>query len=348
VTLARAVMGGVGEAPALAYLMFGAGLFLSGFAGVFLINRDKADQLRIDGASLVVVCLDGSEVAVPLASLLRASARLGNNRSFVVVLQKRDGGVIELCATPDESGAQEITKAIQRHIDGLAPTEDLGGEPQDDPIARLAGLTHVTASRRDDALEVSFSAGGSPALWLVLFGPLAGMGCIVLGFHKHQPSVGTLIATAFIGLLVALTLWSIVRQIGVTMRLRIDGRDLVVERLRGGKVIRSRVAPIFSVVAIDYTHQLEVVGGQLLIRLRAAQDALEEMQPAREDDGKSAEGESEDEVESILAIAGGVVHLVKNTEYVPTGALTLSERVAVDLALSEELARRSGRVGARL
>jgi hypothetical protein len=64
--------------------------------------------------------------------------------------------------------------------------------------------------------------------------------------------------------------------------------------------------------------------------------------------GDAEQAEGDEDGASALALAGGVLHLLGNTEYVPTGPLTLSERLAVDLALSEELARRSGRVAGRL
>jgi hypothetical protein len=216
------VVAGFGTAPPLAYIGFGAGLFLTGFGAIFLINRDKADLLRIEDGQLLVRCLDGSEVRVPLASLANALPRMGGNRSFVAVLQKHDGGVIELCATADEADALRITEPIQRHIDARAGADPRDDDLPPDPLERLTGLAHVQASRQGDALEVSWSGSGATALWLALFGPLAGMGFVVLGFHINGPSVGTFIAIAFVGLLVGLTLWSIVRQIGVTQRLRID------------------------------------------------------------------------------------------------------------------------------
>jgi hypothetical protein len=328
------------HAQPMTLITLGLGIALAGLAVTFLLGRDRPAELllRPQRGVLLLRCADGSELSMPFDILARACGRPGENQAHVLLLEKKDGGCLELATSRDEDAIAQLSESLQQAIDSAEPEQGQGRSR--DPLERLDGRRRVKARRHDGGLEVCWPAAAGGRTLAAAVGPFGGMFLIFFGFYRAEPSFGLLIAMGFMGALFGVVLWSVGRQMGVTQWVRIDGRQLTAERRVGARAIEAKQIPIFSVVAIDYTRQLNVVGGQLHIRTRSAQDAM----PQQADVEALADGEAA----AARGLVTNLATLMSGTESLTTGRLSLSECIAVDLALSEELARRSGRVAGQV
>lgn len=316
----------------------GTGLFLFCFGLVILLNRQAAAELLIDHAreQLGLSCQDGSQVEIPFDVLARAEACAdpGTDTHRILALHKRDGGVIELARLPSEE-AEELVEPLRKLLDGRELQAGLDA-PAGDPLDRMAGVRSVQAERRADAMVLRWKPNMPLHVALPMLGPFVGMSLIVHGFHRVDGGLGTAIATGFCLALAMLVLIFSLINVGVTQRVTIDARNLVVERMRLGRVIKSEVVPVFSVVAVDYSHQLSSSGAGLSVRCRDAQDAKESL---------TAEA---DHAPSPLSAMRAIAKAMQGGIQIPTGRMAVAERIALDLALGEELARRTGKKAAQL
>lgn len=301
----------------VAFFVAGTGMILAGLGSVVLFRPETAAALHLRplAGQLTVRSADGSDVSLSLASLARCYARDAEHQRQLPVLKKRDGGVIELSSIDDDEVANDLCHALQVAIDAANDGPD--HETPADPIDQLGGCPQLEARRVDGDLELSWRA--APArTFLPWLGPMGGMMCIMVGVVQHRSGLGTMLILGFSVALVGVLLWAMAQQAGVSHRVRMSERHLIVERRVGQKVLATKQIPLVDVLAIDYTHRLDQLGGHLMIRSRPAHDAPDA-------DDAHADYES-----------------------VPTGRLSLSERIALDLALSEELARRSERVAGQV
>ncbi|MEM9693542.1 MAG: hypothetical protein AAGA56_13420 [Myxococcota bacterium] len=325
-----------GESLIGSFLSLGAGLFLSCFGLMFAVGRERAETMHVDAIALSLTAQD-DRVAIPWSEVAEVAAlpAPGEGQGWTVTLQKHDGGVLELLGTRDEDEASRIVREIQAARGDRPPAWDQTG--QDDPEAYITGVSGVRVERRKDGLEVSWNAT-MPLRQLLIAGPVGGMALIVFGFHREQGGFGTLLATGFIGLMAGLLIAAKLRTFGVRQSLHLGPHRVRVERRRRGKVLERKSVATAAITAVDYTHRLNVIGAQL--NLRTGRGAEAERQAAAAVAGLSkGEGDAKNVVQAFAS-------LMKQGIQIPMGALSLPAKVAVDLAVSRELARLTSRASA--
>lgn len=313
----------------IAYVGLGAGMFLAFFALAMLTVRERASVVEIGPAGLGVETLGGESVVLPWATLRQAVAMpRGEGQSCVVALRKADGGWVELGTFGDEDAAADMVKRLQGPI--ASPPEGPAGGPQ---LERLEGITVV---RDGERTVVAWSATSFGAL--MALGPLVGLLVAVYGFHRNQPSTGTLVAMGFVAALGMIAVVFTLVNVGAEQCLVLSADELVVRRRRLGKVIDDQTLALRDIAAIDYTHRLNVLGASSLTirtdRARLASEGAER---------RAAEAVADPDALDTLALGTALVRAIAGGVQVPLGRLPLSTRIGLDLALSEEVARRSGR-----
>jgi len=316
-----------------AFLFLGAGLFLSCFGLLVGFNRERPTAMRVSSAAITLEDASGDRVRIPWTEVERAAClpTQGDDAGWVVALNKRDGGLLELVGSRSREEAERIVVAMAE-ARGDETTELEASSPE----AHLDHIRGVTAVRAGDGLELSWGAT-VPRRQLLIFGPVLGMALIIFGFHREQGGLGTLLATAFMGLMAGLVLASIVRLLGVRQRIHVDARQLTIEKRRGKKTVEQTSVPTFSVVTIDYTHQLTVIGAQLNLRTAEARDHHDAAMGAVTELGEDP---------NPIQLAKALSSLMKRGVQVPMGSLSLPAKIGVDLALSAEVARRTGKSSA--
>ena len=315
------------EGLPIAYVALGAGLFLAFFAVAMLMTRERASIIEIGGTGLGIETLGGQSVTLPWRSLRQALVLpQGDGRDNVVALRKADSGWIELAAFGDDEAAANLAEHLQGHID--SPPD---GAPDVIDLARLEG---IVVERDGDRTELAWSTTSFAAL--AALGPLAGMWVAIYGFHRNEPSMGTLAAMGFVAGLAVLVIVFTVINVGAEQRVAVDATTLTIRRRRFGRVIDDRAIELGTIAAVDYSHRLNVLGASsLTIRTDRARLVREGVERRVAEEGDDLEDLEAIELSTALlkAIAGGV--------HVPLGRLPLSTRIGLDLALSDEIAARS-------
>ena len=330
-------------ADPIVYLVLGAGLFLTFFALLILLTRETASRLRVRAESLVIECSGADSVEVPLAGIAGVHVLTeGQSSGRVLSLQKRDGGWLELGTLPDGEEAEAIAAPLR---EALRSAPGSPGTAAADPLARLEAIRGVRCGRHGDSVTLAWSAG-SPLTAFLFLGPISGMLLITYGFHRYQGGTGTLIAMAFVATVALVLIIFTVVNLGVTQRVRIDGSELSVERLRFGKVLKRQALPIGSVATVDYSHKLSVVGAGLTLRSGKAQ--MEHDQAlAGVERGSGAAGADQGLAAAAL-VAGALMKTLGSGVHVPLGKLSLPAKIALDLAIGDEVARRTGRAAGQM
>ncbi|MEM6789972.1 MAG: hypothetical protein AAF715_20800 [Myxococcota bacterium] len=307
----------------------GAGLFLVGFAALFLIQGGQLTAVRVGAAALTLEGRGGDRVDLPWTEVARVAAfpGQGDTGGWTVTVVKRDGGLLELFPVGARESADDMVGTLEAAR--VAAREGPAGSPPA-PEAYLEHVAGVTAIRREGGLEFSWAAT-MPWRQLVFAGPVLGMAMIAFGFHRAQGGWGTLFALGFMGLVAGLLVVSAVRLRGTQQCIVVDGRAVTIERRRGPTVLESKSVPTFSLIVVDYTHRLNVIGANLNLRTQDAGGA-----------SASLDAFAEGRAPNPLDVARAVGALLKHGVQVPMGALSLPAKVAIDLALSAEVARRRG------
>ncbi len=156
----------------------------------------------------------------------------------------------------------------------------------------------------------------------------------MLGFLAEAGFVLWLAALACFALALLIVAMVLFSQ-GVVCRVRLDDRQLFVEQLRFGKVRKRQHLLLAEVASVDYTHQLNASGAGLSLRREALDDTMATLEGA--DNPKAA-------FTAALQLMQGVAAGVQ----LPCSRLSLASKVALDILLSREVARRSGRVPSEL
>jgi len=321
-----------GEPMIVTFFLLGAGMFLSCLGFVVGFNRERLSSLRVSPARITLEDRSGDRVSVPWTEIeaVQSYPAQGDNQGWVVVFRKRDGGLLELIGTKRRDEAARIVSDIER-----ARGESTADAEPVSPEGHLEHIAGVSAAREGDSLELSWKAS-VPLRQLLFLGPIIGMGLIAFGFQREQGGLGTKLAMGFMGLIGGLLLVSTVRLIGVRQRVHVDGRQLTIEKKRGDEVVEQQSVPTFSVVTVDYTHQLTVIGAHLNLRTAEARD--------NKDSAMSQLHEMENP--NPIQMAKAFASLMKQGVQIPMGGLSLPAKIAVDLALSAEVARRTGKSSA--
>jgi hypothetical protein len=320
------------EARVLAFFLLGAGIFLTFFGALLALTHRPPARLEIGARHLRLVERCGDAVDLPWSSLdgvAVVESQQGGTR-HMLTLRKRDGGIIELDAYRRREQALALAKPV---IDAL---DDVSEQAIPEPPDTIAG---VELERTAERVVLAWNGAASPVRLLAL-GPIAGMGVIVFGFHVAEPSAGTIGAMAFVGLVAVLLLGSWLWSLGTRQRITIDGRNLVVERLRSDRVVDRKALPVFSVVTVDYSDRLNVHGESLTIRTGGGRDVRDGVMADLE---AIAEETDEDEDPDPVALGMSIMKLVSSGISVPLGSLSRAACIALDLTVSAEVARRTGK-----
>jgi hypothetical protein len=370
-TLAGVVLGGLGiwgltvagarlESAVTAYLTLGAGVFLTFFGALFAFAHRPPARLEIGARHLRLVERCGDAVELPWSTLeaieLVESQQGGARHTFT--LRKRDGGIIELDAYRRREQALALAKPVIDALDDVSEGEPLTPTPPapargEAPYRAREGwrrrssraipdfaadtIAGVDLERTADRVVLSWK-GAASALRLLALGPFAGMGIIVFGFHVADPSAGTIGAMAFVALMATLLVGSWLWSLGTRHRITIDERNLVVERLRGDRVVDRKAVPIFSVVTVDYSDRLNVHGESLTIRTGKGRDVHDSVIAELE-----ATAAKNDDDPNPIALGMALMKLVSSGITVPLGSLSRAACIALDLTVSAEVARRTGK-----
>ena len=337
----------------LSFLTLGAGLFLSFFTVAVLANRETVSALRIDRRRRVITIEsdDGAAVDLPFGAIARVACHsaAGSSSSQVLTLAKKDGGFLELATFRDDEQAQQAASTLRDALDETAdespadrPEERPDDPPVADPAARLARTPAVTARRDGDTLYLRWSARGS-------FKSLAAVGCFgamaVISYGLVREGHGSaIIAVAFMVALALLMVVANLYSLGLCLQVSIDGRHLIIERFRFGRSNKRQAVPIWSVVAVDYTHQLSTSGAGLTIRTGKGKDVHDEAMAEASD----AVGGDDGELLTGAKVGLAIMKMVESGIHIPLGRLSLATKIALDLAIGEELARRTGKSAGQL
>lgn len=327
----------------LSFLALGAGLFLAFFTVAVLANRETASALRIDPHRRVITIesQDGARVDLPLGAIERVACHpaAGSSGSQVLALAKRDGGMLELAAFRDDERAKEAVTTLRRALD--EGTEDAAAKDEtersdSDPAARLADARAVAATRSDDRLTLKWSAGGS--VWsLAAVGCFGGLAVISYAFVREGHD-SAIVAVGFMVALAVLMVGANLYSLGLRLQISLDSRHLIIERLRFGRSTSRQAVPLFSIVAVDYTHQLSTSGAGLTIRTGKGQDDREEALAQAEQAGAK-----DDDPLTGAQVGLALMKLVQSGIHIPAGKLSLASKLALELTIGEEIARRTGK-----
>jgi len=311
----------------VAYVAAGAGLFLAFFAVGMLMLRERASILEFGGRGLGIETVGGDEVVLPWSSLRQAMVMpRGEGQDSVVALRKADGGWIEIAAFGDADAARDIVERLQ---DAIA-SRSASGETV---IPRFESLAGISVQQEGERTLLSWSATSFGAL--LALGPFAGLFVAVYGFHRNQPSIGTLVALGFVAALGVIAVVFTLVDVGAEQRLVLGAEELTIQRIRMGKPIDERSLPLAAIAAVDYSHRLNVLGASsLTIRTDEARLASE---------GAEREAASAPDDVDALELGAALLKAMAGGIHVPLGRLPLATRVGLDLALSEAIARRAGR-----
>ncbi len=341
VSLARHVGVLDSEPLHLRFFALGAGLFLCGFPLLVLGNRELASELVLnaEAGALRMTCSDGSAVVMPLGMLagVRSYAAQGGDTARTISLTKRDGGVLEIGVAPSDEVAAELVDPLSAAIDAATART----APDADPEERLTEIADISAVRaQDGTLSLSWKARGRLSA-LAMAGPLAGMLIIAYGFHRYQGSFGTLVAMAFTGTLLSAFLIFTLINVGVVQRVVIDAAALSLERMRFGKVIKRNQLRLETIETVDYTHQQSTIGAGLTIRTFKGQQR--KAQADKHMATAAQHGDRDEDLAAGVHAAQGIAHLLNAGIQLPCGPLSLTAKIALDLTISEEIARRTVR-----
>ena len=318
-------------------IVLGIGLFLGSIAMLMLYTREGAASIEVhlDEGTLRLLDDTGNSVDIAAASLLNAitPANPNGNSGHIIALQKRDGGVIELAVVGSAEEATELASPLSAAITRLQqehPERGAGWGAKAAANAAVPDIAGVSSSRDGGGLSLRWPAG-SPLRSLIGAGCPAGMGLIFMGAGVDDGGTLILLAAGFLfGLAVIIAAAVLINQ-AVTCHVRVADGKVVVDRLRFSRVIQHQEIPLAEVVAVDYGHQLNATGAALSLRREKLSGALDALSGA--DDAGATFSAA---LQLMKGMGAGI--------QVPCGRLSLASKIALDMALSEAVARGSSRM----
>lgn len=339
------------------FSLFFLGFSMIGTAVLWALTFGGEEIHTIDLAKdgVVLHSVDGSSVKIPRRALSHASVELvvtatGKGQKTIanhhVHLHKRDGGVIDLGLREDERSASALATAMNGDLargDRLGP----GAMVPVGATAHLEGARSVTFRRDEGTARTDYrTAPGDPTLALewslrpqhrvVVPGLLAPLGfaCASLGMwlEKGLWMAGVMGVIAL--LIEAGLVFGFVRRLGRSQVLRVGARELSIEEHQGGNCVVRKAIPLEDIHAVDFSVEANRLGGDLHVRTADAE------RPPRVEDSDSPE-------EAVQRIRDAV-KFHRAGQRIDLGRLSFGDKVRVDLAVSAEIAQRTGRNEAEL
>jgi len=289
------------------------------------------------------------EQAISSSSVHDAGAsRQPPAKKYLVTLLKADAGTIELASFGDQERASSLAAEIDRVI-RRAPASADADPSAVDPLKRLRDCTEVKLERgeppragyrsksEEERFCVSWRAGARPRHLLSVAMLIAGAIVVFLGIVQAGAPRGLLVMPALFGLGGLAFVVSTLLNLGVTVAIHVDDSELAIERRRGARTLHRKVLPLAAIRAIDASYQVDLRGGQQLrIRLDEAQQI--QLAVAASRDPKAAYRA----MGGVGAALRAAWTLDRNTITVPIARLPFADQMNLDLALSEEVSRRTG------
>lgn len=341
------------------FIAAGLGLAIAGFVIAILLNRETPSVIVIASteAHVTVAGRDGSRaiIDIDVIDAVEVSPDGGNRASHAVWLRKRDGGRIQLARFRDPADADELASRLRAPLtlarDSLPPGFD---EAPPSPEQRLAGARLVATVRggaddeeaapghreRPDGPTLRLSWPSARPLKATIPALVGAVGIVLTAYGMYRQHAGLALALVVSGaaLLFIVALLSGLRQLGVTECVCVGHQGLRIQRRRGARLLREQTVRLSALVAVDYSHAFDTPGGFLWVRTATADTAAPPPHDQDELAGEHGTGPSD----SGEAVAPGKTAGTTSRLgiQVPLGALPLADRINVDLAISDEVARR--------
>lgn len=344
----------LGGPSAFSFALFGFGLAFTGGGYAVATNRQGLRRLTIGPEGATILSRDGSSATLPCAVLEGARVHMVTQRTsssgssttsvtYYVHLRKRDGGAIDLGAQRNQAEAQrlaaDITAALERSRPATEPA------PQD-AVAILRGSPHLTVRREDGEASADYRRAARPGDLVISWSlrptqsevvpavlvPL-GFVSALWGIQLENRSPFVLVLAVAVAALFLFILVRLVTRLGASQVLRISDAELTAAELRGGRPADKKSIPLPEITAVDFSLSTTTIGGTLQLRRNHAKL----VQPP-ESPGAGA----------LVDLVKQAIDLHRNSVNIPLGRLPFGDRVRVDLAVSAEIAQRTGRNDADL
>lgn len=331
----------------LGFLMIGTAI-----AYALSFGAETIDRVAIGPRGTTLTSIDGTSVTMPRGTIERATVEkvitTTSNRGKSIVthhvhLQKGDGGVLDLGQRRDEAAAQRLADELNEEL--LGPPRAAHGEAISTPMEALAlleGAREVSGTREDAEARADYRSAPSdrtltltwsmrPAHTSVIPAILAPLGFATALYGMHLKEVGALplIGMGVVILIELAMLAMFAVNFGRSQVLRVGARELSVEEHRGGKCLSRKAIPLESIRAVDYSSRTDRLGGELVLRTGTTP--------------KPALPEGEPSIEAGVQLLKDTLKYRAESERISLGRLRFGDKVRVDLALSAEIAQRTGR-----
>lgn len=334
------------------------GLFMLGFGTVatgvgYALHFSLESGVRsvtIGPRGVTIASLDGSSADLPRAAITEArvhtieqrgssSPRTASTLHHYVHLCKRDGGVLDLGHQADKATAEQLAKDVNRLLQKWPAEAAAPG----DALAILAQSKRVIARRDEGSVEGDYrhtARSGDLVLdWPVrpthiefVTGILCPAG-LAFGFYGAHLSDGAIVPLVGAGIGAAIGVGILARLLwllGARQVLRVGAKDLTIERRRGERRLSHKAIPLDAVRTVDFSFKADTLSGTLDLHLS---DARPPQLPQGE----------ERSMKQALRLARDVVAFARDTVQISLGPLRFGDKVRIDLALSAEIAQRTGR-----
>ena len=332
--------------------MIPAGVTL--FLSVALVSKTEPTVVSVTGdierGTLTLALNNGESATIPRATVDQPkvvrgqSSNKGGRPTYRVAFDLHDGG--QLALRSFGSGEAPATVAA-RQLGLLLDHVPADQREQEELIAaarnRLEGCERVsveqaapTANYRGTqlpALTLSWSLATSFRQLAALPLVVGGMITMILGMlNRHD--TGPQHALIAIGLLTAVAAFFHLRKSSSRIQVRIDENGTLIEQTRGGSVVNTKELSTMAIQAIDANWV-----GPLFLRLDEADESVQRLRAA----GTTSESRI-----PVLTIVRSIWSIIRHRVTLETGLLSLQERLDLELVLSAEIARRSGRSAAEI
>lgn len=293
---------------------------------------------------------NGEEATIPRGVVAKArmvsgiagntrSGSRGNRRpSYGVVFDLHDGGHIDLRSFGTRKEvASKTAEQLGLLLEGIEVNQDQQDKLVEQAHQRLDASTRVTVKRENttgnyrgtDAPDIAVSWSVARSFTFMLGIPL------LLGALTSMVFGAIANSTSFRNTVIALGLFTLLgtafyfRQLSGRLSVQIGADGTVIERTRGGSIIDKKELSLLAVQAIDAKWH-----GPLYLRLDEADESVERLRAA---------SQTNDSKMSLPTILKSIWAMLRHRVALETGSLSLQERLDVELVLSAELAKRTGR-----
>ncbi len=266
---------------------------------------------------------------------VKASSSSSSSRKpivrYVATALKKDGGVLAMARWSDQAEAEQWSQRIQNTLED-PPKEHTA---PDIPLQ----WRHVTFSRDNNhTTRYTWSARPTPEQFFFVLGVTVPLNLLVYAMWVELGEWWNLGLIGFVGLITALALVSMVLRLGVSHRVTLADNEIKLEKVRGDQPEKLRSFILADVEAVDYIRMFDDLDGSLMIRDKQSQEAFLNIRNL-----KQKTPQSQPSMSDVLTLLEATRSISKTAIILPVDALSEAERIQLDIALSRDLAERTGR-----